>query len=134
MGRGEKWPDWRRDVFGDPYLVWHAGRRGSDARCWPRGRTGNRIDAAIALAGFAPTPGLVDALARAVRERHYLVRYHAANTLLRYAGRRRDVSDHPALFALIRSGDDDTEPDAGTTAQRAEAARRSPPPRCPGSR
>ncbi|MGI5148075.1 HEAT repeat domain-containing protein [Plantactinospora sp. CA-294935] len=205
VGRGEKWPDWRRDVFGDPYLVWHDGpdfaRLLSVARDEPEvvarmlgvgvaaadslaaesiaalagaglapsgaeallraalpaasgtfqvrvaqalhvltgdeswaepvasvlaegAHWGERIDAATALAGFAPTPRLVEALARAVRDRHYLVRYHAANTLLRYAGRRTDVSTHPALFALIRSGDDDTEPDAEVTAQRAEAARR----------
>ncbi|MDW5323657.1 hypothetical protein [Plantactinospora sp. KLBMP9567] len=205
VGRGEKWPDWRRDVFGDPYLVWHDGpdfaRLLSVARDEPEvvarmlgagmaardplaaesiaalagdglapsgaegllraalpaasgtfqvrlaqalqvltgdeawaepvasvlaagAHWGDRIDAAIALAGFAPTPRLVEALARAVRDRYYLVRYHAANTLLRYAGRRRDVSDHPALFALISSGDDDTKPDAEVTAQRAEAARR----------
>ncbi|MEN3612184.1 hypothetical protein AAH979_21850 [Plantactinospora sp. ZYX-F-223] len=205
MGRGEKWPDWRRDVFGDPYLVWHdgpdftrlltvardepdvvarmldAGMAARDSlaaesiaalagdglappgaeallraalpaasgtflvrvaqalrvltgdESWAEpvasvlaegAHWGDRIDAAIALAGFAPTPRLVDALALAVRERHYLVRYHAANTLLRYAGRRPEVSTHPALFALIRSGDDDTEPDTEVTAQRAEAARR----------
>ncbi|GIG99994.1 HEAT repeat domain-containing protein [Plantactinospora mayteni] len=85
---------------------------------------GDRIDAAMALAGFAPTPGLVDALAAAVRERHYLVRYHAANTLLRYAGRRPDISDHPTLFGLICSGNDDPEPDTEVGEQRAEAARR----------
>ncbi|GIG92029.1 hypothetical protein [Plantactinospora endophytica] len=220
VGSGVRWPDWRRDVFGDPYLVWHdgpdftrlltvardehehegggehegegEGGRATVARMLAAGiaeadplaaesiavladdglappdaevllravlptasgtflvrvaqalhvltgdeawaeqiasvlaegaHWGDRIDAGMALVGFAPTPRLVDALALAVRERHYLVRYHAANTLLRYAGRRPDVATHPALFALISAGDDDTEPDAEVTAQRAEAAR-----------
>jgi hypothetical protein len=64
---------------------------------------GERIDAAIALAGFAPTEELVAALARAVCDDEYLVRYHAANTLLRYAGRAGDIARRPALFAKIKT-------------------------------
>jgi len=60
-----------------------------------------RLDAAIALAGFAPTRPLVRALARAVCDPDYLVRYHAASTLLRYAGEGADISDDGELFAKI---------------------------------
>ncbi|WP_007508936.1 hypothetical protein [Pseudofrankia saprophytica] len=66
---------------------------------------GNRLDAAIALSGFPPTEHLVDALARAVTDHEYLVRYHASNTLLRYCGERRDVSDISTFFDKICSGD-----------------------------
>jgi hypothetical protein len=63
---------------------------------------GERVDAAVALAGFAPTAHLVRALARAVRDDDYLVRYHAATTLLRYAGHGGDVTDDPAIFTKIK--------------------------------
>lgn len=62
---------------------------------------GVRIDAAIRLKAFPPTPGLVTALARGVRDREYLVRYHSANTLLRWAGRTEEVSDDEELFPLL---------------------------------
>lgn len=65
-----------------------------------------RMDAAIALAGFEPTPELVHALGRSVCDPEYLVRYHSANTLLRFAGRTGEISDHPDLFGLITSGTD----------------------------
>jgi HEAT repeat protein len=48
---------------------------------------GVRIDAAMALADFAPTPELIEILDEATRDPHELVQYHAANTLRRY--RRR---------------------------------------------
>ncbi|MFF5078277.1 HEAT repeat domain-containing protein [Actinoplanes sp. NPDC000266] len=57
-----------------------------------------RLDAAIALARFPPNSALVTALAAAVRDPEYLVRYHAASTLLRYAGDRRPPESVPALF------------------------------------
>ncbi len=60
-----------------------------------------RLDAAMALAGFPATAPLVRALARAVCDPEYLVRYHAANTLLWYAGEDGDVSNHNELFARI---------------------------------
>ena len=182
-----EWSRWRRDIFGDPYLVWHdgpdftamlaaarsdppavarmlqaglaerdslaalgfaslaeAGLAPADAADLLRAAaasadgellirvaqalwasTGDpawasailpvlhadgsefvRLDAAMALAGFPPAPGLIAEVARAVREdAAYLVRYHAANTLIRYAGGRGDISDRPSLFALV-SGDD----------------------------
>jgi hypothetical protein len=65
----------------------------------------DRLDAAMALAGFTPTAHLVEALAHAVGDREYLVRYHAANTLLRYAGVAQDVSDLAEIFGKITHDD-----------------------------
>lgn len=79
---------------------------------------GVRIDAALALAGFAPTAELIDVLGRGVRDDEYLVRYHCANTLRRYAGRKRDVSEL-TLFEKISGRVDGDE-----HAARAEAADR----------
>jgi hypothetical protein len=62
-----------------------------------------RIDAAIALAQFNPTEYLVRTLAHAVCDPEYLVRYHAANTLLRYAGNARNVEQHPEIFRKIKT-------------------------------
>jgi hypothetical protein len=45
---------------------------------------GVRIDAAMALAGFAPTPELIEILDEAADDPDYLVSYHAKNTLRRY--------------------------------------------------
>ena len=63
-----------------------------------------RLDAAVALGGFPPTAVPVEALTAAVRDREYLVRYHAANALLRLAGERRSVDGFPALFQMINDG------------------------------
>ena len=68
------------------------------ARHW-----GERVDAAIALAEFDPTRHLIQALARAICDPEYLVRYHAANTLLRYAGRTQKVSDLPEILTKINT-------------------------------
>ncbi|HEX6354923.1 hypothetical protein [Actinophytocola sp.] len=65
---------------------------------------GVRIDAAIALATFTPTVPLIQTLDRAVRDPEYLVRYHSANALLRYAGRRSDISNLK-LFKKITADD-----------------------------
>lgn len=63
---------------------------------------GVRIDAALALAEFAPTPQLIEILGQGVCDADYLVRYHCANTLLRYAGRaKKDLYDYPSLFDKI---------------------------------
>ena len=61
-----------------------------------------RIDAAIRLKAFPPTPDLVAAVADGVRDPEYLVRYHSANTLLRWAGRTEEISDDDELFGLLR--------------------------------
>lgn len=60
-----------------------------------------RQDAAIALGGFTPTVGLVRAVATAVTDPAFPVRYHAAGTLLRWAGDRRQVESVPALLEKI---------------------------------
>ncbi|MCO8269157.1 hypothetical protein M1L60_00975 [Actinoplanes sp. TRM 88003] len=60
-----------------------------------------RLDAAIALAGFPPTTALVRAMAAAVQDPEYLVRYHAANALLRWSGDRRLVDSVPAVLEKI---------------------------------
>ncbi|GAA0470280.1 hypothetical protein Ade02nite_33390 [Paractinoplanes deccanensis] len=184
MSDDAEWQRWRREVFGDPYLVDHdgpdftalltavradprrvermlraglaegdplaarsftelaaAGRAPADAVSYLRsalgGATGEmrirvaealytitgdpswsrpivreldtapselaRLDAAIALARFPPSTGLVTALAAAVRDPAYLVRYHAATTLLRYAGDRRPPENVPALFGRLNA-------------------------------
>jgi hypothetical protein len=74
-----------------------------------------RMDAAIALAGFPPTPDLVRALGQGVCDPEYLVRYHSANALLSYAGRTGQVSDDHDLFGLITS---DTDQASWETAAR----------------
>lgn len=192
----EEWRRWRREIFGDPYLVWHDGpdfnrllrvarddagtvRRMlaagledrdtvaaesvavlAEAGLEPRGARhrlraaaptasgsflvelavtlhrltgedrwaepivsvlrggrfwGERMDAAIALDRFPPTVALIRALGEAVCDREYLVRYHAANTLLRYArphdspgdpAWRDRVEREPRLFALIATPED----------------------------
>ncbi len=182
MNGNAEWQLWRREIFGDPYLVWHEGPEfaallaaaRSDPRAVERmlraglaiadslaaqsftalaaaglapadavsilrtalGRAEGefrirvaealyaltrdpqwatavagvlvgaesefvRLDAAIALAGFPPSTALVQALATAVRDPEYLVRFHAANTLLRWSGDRRQVDHVPALFEKI---------------------------------
>lgn len=60
-----------------------------------------RIDAAMRLKAFPPTTALVAVLRDGVRDPEYLVRYHCANTLLRWAGRTEEVSDDDELFGLI---------------------------------
>ena len=75
----------------------------------------DRIDAAIRLKLFPPTAALVAAVSDGVRDPEYLVRYHCANTLLRWAGRTEEISEHD-LFALILD-------DAGEVAWADAAAR-----------
>jgi hypothetical protein len=68
---------------------------------------GVRFHAAIGLADFTPTAELIEALGRGVRDEEYLVRYHSANTLLRYAGRKEpDISVDKVLFDKITPDDD----------------------------
>lgn len=62
----------------------------------------SRIDAALALREVDPTPGVLDALTRAMTNPEYLVRYHAAETMLSHAYRTNvDISSRSALFAKI---------------------------------
>ncbi|GID30761.1 HEAT repeat domain-containing protein [Paractinoplanes brasiliensis] len=60
-----------------------------------------RLDAAVALGSFPPSTALVRALATAVRDPEYLVRYHAANTLLRWSGDPRQVDGVPTLLEKL---------------------------------
>jgi len=64
---------------------------------------GVRLDAAIRLAEFAPTTRLVEAASAGVRDKEYLVRFHSANTLMRWAGWDHEVWKDEELFSLIRS-------------------------------
>jgi hypothetical protein len=77
-----------------------------------------RLAAAMALAAFPATPELVQALARAVCDPEYLLRYHAANTLLRYAGDTRSIAEHRELFAKIAA------PQTGAATADHQRARR----------
>jgi hypothetical protein len=88
-------------------------------------RWGTRVAAALALAAAPPTGEAADALARAVGDdEDYLVRYHAANALLRYAGRRRpDVSTRPALFEPLCRPAAGVADDRDRAGWRAVAAR-----------
>jgi HEAT repeat protein len=64
-----------------------------------------RLEAAMALAGFPPRRAPVAALAAAVTDPAYPVRYHAATTLIRYAGGTGGFVDGPGLFAALGSDD-----------------------------
>jgi hypothetical protein len=65
------------------------------------------LDAARALATFAPTAELITAAAQGMTNEEYLVRYHSANTMLGYAGKPGDVHSFPELFDRIT---EDTKP------------------------
>jgi HEAT repeat protein len=84
---------------------------------------GVRVDAARALADFTPTPTLIETLGTAVQDEEYLVRYHAANTLLRFAGRPKDIAAQADLFDLIK-GPHEGEPTETDRAQWTTAATR----------
>jgi HEAT repeat protein len=62
---------------------------------------GDRLDAAMALGDYEPTVELIAALMAAMQDDEYLVRYHAANSLLRFAGSTSDISDDPGRFEQI---------------------------------
>jgi len=64
-----------------------------------------RIDAAMRLKVFPPTAALVATLADGVRDPEYLVRYHSATTLMRWAGRTDEISDDKELFPLLAADD-----------------------------
>lgn len=73
---------------------------------------GVRIDAAMALAAFTPTPALVESLIAGIHDEEYLVRYHCANTMLRYAGRKKDLWDYRSLFDRIATPSEGDPTDA----------------------
>lgn len=55
-------------------------------------------------AGGVPTKKIVNALLDRVENGgDYLIRYHAANSLLQIAGKKREISEHKKLFGLIIS-------------------------------
>ncbi|MDC0715893.1 hypothetical protein [Nannocystis bainbridge] len=111
------------DVAPDPRLADHLVAILQST--WSKGQPWSaRVDAAMALRVFAG-PADEAALLHAVADPSYLVRSHACDSLLhRWGVRRRRISDHPALFALIRGPDDDTVPTADDLARFAEARRR----------
>jgi len=67
------------------------------------GHWSTKIDAAIALAGFAPMPIVIQALVSGVQDDEYLVRRHSAQTLLTLTGRHTTIEDEPDLWAKIRA-------------------------------
>lgn len=84
---------------------------------------GVRLDAARRLEAFAPTPELVAALAEAVRDEEYLVRFHAASTLRHWAGGEGRIDQDADLFGLITT---DSHPDGwARAAERLAAAVRA---------
>ncbi len=87
-----------------------------DAAHW-----GDRLDAARALRDVPPTAATVAGVALAVsRDEEYLVRYHAANTLLAWSGDDRELERHDALFALVAA----EHAPAGWAEAAAQLARR----------
>jgi hypothetical protein len=69
----------------------------------------DRIDAAIALRDFPPSDAGRACLLRNVQAEDYLVRYHCASTLLRWAGAGTSIEDDDELFTLLVK---DEDPDA----------------------
>ena len=61
----------------------------------------DRLDAAMALGHLTPTVELIAALMRGAQDSEYLVRYHASNSLLRFAGRDDDISSLPEEFERL---------------------------------
>ncbi len=61
-----------------------------------------RLKSARALALVDPSAAVVDALARAVSDPDYFVRYHAANSLLSQSGAGVTVDREEWLFSRIR--------------------------------
>lgn len=66
----------------------------------------DRLDAAIALGHLSPTIELIAALMRGAQDPEYLVRYHSANSLLRFAGRTDDISSLAEEFARLTAKED----------------------------
>lgn len=67
---------------------------------------GVRLDAARAIASFAPTEALIQALEHGLIDADYLVRYHSANSLLRFGGiEAPDIASMPSEFRTIVTGE-----------------------------
>ena len=66
----------------------------------------SRIDAAIALRQVQPAPELKKALLTAAQSNDYLVRYHSATTLRRWAGVSTDLENDDILFSQLVRDDD----------------------------
>ncbi len=77
----------------------------------------DRLDAAMALAHFAPAKEPIEALRQGVQDEEYLVRSHSAGTLLAYAGEAGELSDRPELFGRI-SAERGAGPGAGAGSWR----------------
>lgn len=69
---------------------------------------GVKIDAAMALSGFARSPVVIDALASGVKDEQYLVRRHSAQSLLTLAGRKTAIEKVPRWWEKIRGDDPQT--------------------------
>jgi hypothetical protein len=87
---------------------------------------GDRLEASIALAGFTPTQALIDALAVGVIDPDYLVRYHSANTLMKFGGRELDVAEEETLFPLVVREEAPLDWAAAAARLAAEASSRLP--------
>lgn len=66
----------------------------------------DRLDAAMAIGHRTPTVELIGALMKGAQDPEYLVRYHACNSLLRFAGRTDDIAALPEEFALLTAEDE----------------------------
>lgn len=86
-----------------------------------------RLNAAIALGRFAPTVDLIAAAMRGVQADDYLVRYHSANTLLRWAGLPADISAHEDFPLILDDADADAHARAAAGLAGSAAARLSLP-------
>ncbi|HEY8374870.1 MAG TPA: hypothetical protein VIK91_00220 [Nannocystis sp.] len=90
----------------------------SEAHPWPA-----RAEAAVGLREFDGDE-VEAALLNAVADPHYLVRYHACESLLvRYHAEPPRIAEHPQLFSLIRGPEDDV-PSVDDLVRYASAARR----------
>ncbi len=78
----------------------------------------DRLDAAIGLGHLTPTVELIAALMQGMQDPEYLVRYHCANSLLRYGGATGDISQETEWFPLII---EDTKPEQWMLAASALA-------------
>ena len=86
-----------------------------------------RLNAAIALGRFAPSVDLIAAAMLGVQADDYLVRYHSANTLLRWAGLPADISAHEDFDLIVDSASPEDHVRAAAGLAGSAAARLSLP-------